>query len=207
MKFPKWFDGTAICLGAFVPDLCIIFEPFMISFPFRHITHSFLGLLIWGVPITILLTMLFSRYIGPKISEIAIKIGRISRIMVYFGFAELHHLKKKGFDKRFFLVVFYSALIGGLTHLLIDLPAHGIIELFFPWSVFWYPDFMYIVVFDFGLEPIIIDRWQINFVISLFELMWYIEDTILLCVSLYLLRKIKKKNLIEQWYEDENHIN
>lgn len=206
-KYPKWIDGTAICLGAFVPDLCIIFEPFMYSFPFRHITHSFLGLFVWVSPITILLTIIFSRCIGPRISKIAKKKGRLSRLMVYFGFDELHYLKRKRFSKRFFLVAFYSAIIGGLTHLLIDLPAHGVIELFFPWTVFWYPESFYIIVFDFGLEPIVIlDRWQINSVITLFELLWYVEDTILLGISFFLLRKIKKERLIEKWYDTEKYI-
>jgi hypothetical protein len=123
--------------------------------------------------------------------------------MAYFGFGELHHLKKKRFNKRFYLVAFYSALIGGLTHLLLDFPSHPSIELFFPWAVFSHPEILNIVVFDFGLEPIIIDRWEINSVITLFELIWYIEDTVLLVISLVLLRKIKKESLMEKWYEDD----
>ena len=203
MKYPRRIDGTAICLGAFVPDLNIFFEPFMFSFPFRHITHSFLGLLIWVAPITILLTILFSRYIGPIISKIAMKEGKLYRLVAYFGFDELHRLKKKQFNKRFYFVAFYSALIGGLTHLLLDLPAHGIIELFFPWAVFTHPDFLFIIIFDFGLPPLVIDRWEINSVITLFELIWYIEDVILMCISLFLLSKIKKERLIERWYDNE----
>jgi len=202
-KYPKRIDGTAICLGAFAPDLSILFEPFMYSFPFRHITHSFLGLLIWVAPITIMLTIIFSRYIGPRISKIAMKEGRIYRLVAYFGFDELFHLKKKRFNKHFYIVAFYSALIGGLTHFLIDLPAHGIIELFFPWTVFSHPEFLFITIFDFGLPPLVIDRWQINSVITLFELIWYIEDLILMVISLFLLRMIKKHKLIESWYSNE----
>ena len=204
MKYPKWIDGTAICLGAFAPDLGIIIEPFMTSFPFRYISHSFLGLLIWVAPIAILLTVIFSRYIGPRISKLAMKEGRISKLMAYFGFDELRHLKEKQFGKHFYFVAFYSAFIGGLTHLLLDFPSHPSIELFFPWAVFSHPEFLFIVVFDFGLPPIIIDRWQINSVITLFELIWYIEDTILLGISLFLLRKIKNESLMEKWYENEN---
>ena len=200
-KYPKRIDGTAICLSAFVPDLSIFFEPFM-PFSFRHITHSLLGLLVWGAPITILLTILFSRYIGPRISEIAMKEGRLYRLMAYFGFDELHHLKKKRFNKRFYIIAFYSALIGGLTHILIDLPAHESNALFFPWSVFLNPEFLFIIVIDFGLEPIVIDRWEINSVITLFELLWYIEDIILLGSSLFLLRKIQKERMIQRWYDN-----
>jgi hypothetical protein len=90
MKYPKIIDGTAIYLSAFVPDLDVFFDPF-IPFPFRHVTHSFLGILIWVAPITIFLTIIFSKYVGPSISKIAKKEGKFSRIMTYFGFDELHH--------------------------------------------------------------------------------------------------------------------
>lgn len=202
MKFPKWIDGTAICLSALVPDLSIFFEPFM-PFSFRHLTHSFLGILIWGAPLTILLTVLFSRYIGPRLSKAALKEGKISRAMTFFGFDELHYLKKKKFTKRFFVIAFYSALIGGLTHILLDLPAHGINELFFPWAVFLNPEFLFMPVFDFGLPSIYIDRWEIDSVITLFEMLWFVEDVILLSSSLYLLRKIKKGSMVKSWYETE----
>ncbi len=189
MKYPKRIDGTAICLSAFVPDLNVFFEPFM-PFPFRHVTHSLLGLLIWGAPITILLTIIFSNYIGPRMSEIAKKEGKFYRIMSYFGFDELHYLKKKKFNKRFYFVAFYSALIGGLTHLLLDLPAHRYNELFFPWALFLIPEILRVTVIEF------------NRIIPLYELIWFIEDYILIGISLVLLRKIKKRGLIERWYNN-----
>lgn len=191
--FPKWIDGTAICLGAFVPDLNVFFEPFM-PFPFRHITHSLLGLLIWVAPITILMTILFSRYIGPKISEMVKKESKIYKVPKFFGLDELYHLKKKRFDKRFYFIAFYSALIGGLTHILLDLPAHSYNELFFPWALFLVPDILLIPVFE------------LNRPIPLYELIWSIEDYILIVISLFLLRKIKRDRLIEKWYDNKNMI-
>ena len=193
MRYPKWIDGIAIYLGAFVPDLNVFFEPFM-PFPFRHVTHSLLGLLIWVAPITILLSILVSRYIGPRISKMVKKERKLYRVAIYFGLDELHHLKKKKFKWRFYFIAFYSALIGGLTHLLLDLPAHRYNELFFPWDLFLIPDFL--------LIPVI----ELNRTIPLYEIIWYIEDNILLVISLFLLRKIKKDKLIEKWYENENLI-
>ena len=187
MKYPKRIDGTAICLSAFVPDLNVFFEPFM-PFSFRHVTHSLLGLIIWGTPITILLTILFSKYIGPRISEIAKKEGKLYRLMVYFGLDELHHLKRKQFNKRFYFVAFYSALIGGFTHILLDLPAHRYNELFFPWALFLIPEILRVTVIE------------LNRNIPLYELIWFIEDYILIGISLVLLRRIKKDGLIERWY-------
>ena len=189
MKFPRWIDGTALYIGAFIPDLNIfVFEPLMFL-QFRHITHSLLGLLIWVAPLTILMAIIFSKYIGPKISEIVKKERKLYRIFIYFGFDELQYLKKKQINARFFVVAFYSALIGGFTHLIIDLPAHRYNELFFPWALFVNPEFLRVPVFE------------LNRIIPLYEVIWYIEDIILLGISLVLLRKIKKDNLIERWYE------
>ena len=189
MKFPRWIDGTALYIGAFIPDLNIfVFEPLMFL-QFRHITHSLLGLLIWVAPLTILMAIIFSKYIGPKISEIVKKERKLCRIFIYFGFDELQYLKKKQINARFFVVAFYSALIGGFTHLIIDLPAHRYNELFFPWALFVNPEFLRVPVFE------------LNRIIPLYEVIWYIEDIILLGISLVLLRKIKKDNLIERWYE------
>ncbi|MBY9019198.1 MAG: hypothetical protein KGD66_10255 [Candidatus Lokiarchaeota archaeon] len=89
---------------------------------------------------------------------------------------------------NFFFVAFYSALIGGLTHVLIDLPAHGINELFFPWALFLVPKFLRVRVELFYRN------------MFLFEVLWYVEDFILLGISLVLLRKIKRDGLIEKWY-------
>ena len=203
MKFPKIIDGTAICLSAFVPDLNFILEPF-IPFPFRHVTHSLLGLLIWVTPITILMTILFSKYVGPRLSDIAKKEGKISKLMTYFGFDELHYLKKKKFNKRFYIIASFSALIGGLSHILIDLPGHAYNELFFPWTVFFMPEIFFIPVIDFGLESIFIGRWEIDTVITLYEFLWVLEDIILLGISLFLLRKIKNRKLIEKEYTSGN---
>ena len=106
MKYPKRIDGTAVYLSAFVPDLNVLFEPFM-PFPFRHVTHSLLGLLIWVAPITILLSILVSRYIGPRISKMVKKERKLYRVAIYFGLDELHHLKKKKVQMAF---LFYRVL-------------------------------------------------------------------------------------------------
>ncbi|MFW9948041.1 MAG: DUF4184 family protein [Candidatus Odinarchaeota archaeon] len=42
IKYPKKIDGTAICIGALVPDICEI-----IPLGIRTFTHSLLGLFLW----------------------------------------------------------------------------------------------------------------------------------------------------------------
>ncbi|MFX0140931.1 MAG: DUF4184 family protein, partial [Candidatus Hodarchaeota archaeon] len=53
IKYPKMFDGTALCLSTIIPDINVIFEPFL-PFPFRNITHSLLGLVLLTIPLTII---------------------------------------------------------------------------------------------------------------------------------------------------------
>ncbi|MFX0026988.1 MAG: DUF4184 family protein [Candidatus Hermodarchaeota archaeon] len=191
IKYPNRIDGSAICIGALVPDLHEIF-----FLGIRPLTHSFLGLFIWTVPLTILLTMLFCRYIGPILSNFAKKDGFLSKPLQFFGVDNWDILKKKVFNKQFFIIAFYSALIGGLTHLLFDLPSHGYIELFYPY-ILRVPDILWISLIDLG--TLSIGVWQFNAVVRVYSIIWYIEDFILLIISLYLLRFIKKHDLISKW--------
>jgi hypothetical protein len=189
IKYPKRFDGTALCLSTIVPDINVIFEPFL-PFPFRNITHSLLGLVLLTIPLTIILTIIFCTYIGPFIANLANKDSKIYKPLRYFGLDEWDNLKKKRYDT-------YSALIGGLTHLLLDLPAHEYIELFFP-IVFQSPDILLYSIVDFG--PINIGPVQIDRNLTVYGLIWMIETLITFVIALYLLRYIKNRNLISRWY-------
>ena len=198
IKYPKKFDGTALCISTFVPDLNILINPF-ISFNFRNITHSLLGLLIYTIPLTLILTIIFCKYIGPFISNFAKKESWIYRPLNYFGLDEWDNLRKKKYNRKYFIVAFYSAFIGGLTHLLLDLPAHGNIELFFP-LIMQSPDVLLYSIVDFG--PINIGPFQFDRNLTVYQLIWTIETIVFFIIVLYLLRYIKKRNLVSKWYEE-----
>lgn len=201
IKYPKRIDGTAICFGAFVPDMNVIIDLFT-SFRFRNISHSLLGLLIWTVPLAIILSILFDRYIGPYFAKIAKKESAIYKPLKFFGVDDWDVLKKKPFNKRFYIIAFYSALLGGLTHILLDLPSHEYIELLYPWFLLQSPDFLLIPLIDYG--TIIIGQRQFEAVLTVYQLIWFIEDIILLVISLSFLRYINKKNLVKEWDDKEN---
>jgi hypothetical protein len=197
VKYPSKFDGTALCLSTLVPDLSVIIDPFL-PISFRNITHSLLGLLIYTVPFTIILTILFCRYIGPFASKLAKKKG-MYKPWNYFGIDQWDYLKEKKYNKRFFIVASYSALIGGFTHLLLDLPAHEYVELFFP-LIYQNPDFLLYSIIDFG--SINIGSMQFDRNLTVYQLIWSIETITFLIIALYLLRYIKKHNLISKWYQE-----
>ncbi|MFX0000833.1 MAG: DUF4184 family protein [Candidatus Hodarchaeota archaeon] len=197
IKYPSKFDGTALCISTLVPDLNVLVDPFLL-FSFRNFTHSLLGLLIYSIPLTIILTIIFCRNICPFIANIAKRDNLIYKPLKYFGVDEWDNLKKKKYNSRYFIVAFYSALIGGLTHLILDLPAHEYVELFFP-IIFQNPDFLLYSIVDFG--PVTIGSIQIERDLTIYQLIWTIETLFTLIISLYLLRYIKKRNLINKWYE------
>ena len=199
IKYPHKFDGTALCISAIVPDLLSLFGPFF-AFTFRNFTHSILGVILSTVPLTIILTVIFCTYIGPFCAKLAKKNGFLSRPLRYMGMETWDNLKKKKYNHRFFLVATYSAFIGGFTHLLLDLPSHEYIEIFFPWVILQIPDFLLYSIIDFGsttIGTIQIDR---NF--TIFHLIWFIETLITLVLALYFLRYMKNRNLISKWYDE-----
>jgi len=198
LKYPSKFDGTALCISTFIPDIDVIID-FFLPFSIRGITHSLLGLILWTIPLTIILTIVFSRYIGPLCATIAKKESVLFKPLRYFGIDEWSNLKNKSYNSRFFFVAFYSALIGGLTHLLLDLPSHAKILMFYPWIILQSPDFLLYTIKEGSI--IYVRQSLIDTSLYLYRLIWLIETIVTLFISLYLLRYIKKHNLITKWYK------
>ena len=191
MKFPKRIDGPSVCIGAIVPDLTLMFSNL------RNISHSFLGQILWTLPITFILTFIFSKYLASFVSKIAQKNGFIPKIMKYFGMDNWYLLANKRFGRRVILVVLYSSVIGGVTHLLLDLPSHRAIELFYPWALYRNLGFIWIPLADLG--TISIFNWQYHVIIMVSDVIWIVEDLIFFIISLYLFRIIKKRDLLKDW--------
>jgi len=197
IKYPHKFDGTALCFSMLIPDLHVIIDPLSV-YTLRNITHSLVGILLFTIPMTIIFTIIFCRYVGPLCANLARRKSLFFKPLRYFGVDEWVLLKKKKYGRRYFIVASYSALIGGLTHLLLDLPSHEFIELFFPWVIIQNPDFLLYSIIDFG--TITVGQVQIDRNLTVFQLIWIIETLITLVITLYLLGYIKKHNLISKWY-------
>ncbi|KKN13283.1 hypothetical protein LCGC14_1007930 [marine sediment metagenome] len=197
-KYPHKFDGTALCISTFVPDLNVFFELFL-PIKVRNITHSILGVVLFTLPLTIILTMIFCAYFGPFSAKIAKKNGILSKPLKFLGVDKFDNLKKKKFNRKFVVVASYSALIGGMMHLLLDLPAHEYNELFFPWVILQNPDVFLYSIIDFGTVKIGSRLFEYN--LTVYQLIWNIETVITFVITIYLLRYIKKHNLISKWYD------
>ena len=191
IKYPDKFDGTALCISTFVPDLTALID-FFLPFTLRGISHSFLGLIYYTIPLTLLLVLLFRKNILPYLSQVAKNEGRLSKSLNYLGIDAWDKLKNKKYDRKSLVIAIYSAFIGGLTHLLLDLPSHEYIELFFPWVIFQSPK---LLLYSIG-------QWQ-NYNLTIYDLIWIIESLITLVLTVYFLRYIKKNNLIGKWYDED----
>lgn len=201
LKAPRLVDGTALCLGTMIPDLNAVVE-ICIPMKFNQWTQSLVGLIIWTIPIAMVMTIVFCKYIAPLVGRIASWRTGIVRPLRYFGVDDWGLLKRKRYTQKWVLVAFYSAMLGGLTHLLLDIPAHADIFLLYPWFSVQVPEALLYVIADFG--TVTIGTLQITLVLTIYTLIWLLESVLGLVVTLILLRYIKKRQLMQQWYENES---
>ena len=145
----------------------------------------------YTIPLTLLLILLFRKKILPYISQIARKEGILSKPLNYLGVDVWDKLKNKKYDRKSVAIAIYSAFLGGLTHLLLDLPAHANVEFFFPWVIFQVPQLLLYSIWE----------WP-YYNLTIYELLWTIESLITLVLTVYSFRYIKKNSLISKWYDE-----
>lgn len=191
MKYPGKFDGTALCVGSFAPDLAF----YVRSLPGEF--HS-LGGLVYTVPISLVLVILFDKVLLPLVAFLATRrqLSIISPCLAFLSVDDLHILRKKKISPRWFVKATYSVLIGILTHFLLDLPTHG-----------WFP---YLRPFYNGKMP----EWFLHEYFKLeiplfrvvevtsYNILWFLFSIIFGIIALYSMRYIKKHHLLHRWYKN-----
>ena len=196
LKCPKQIDITAICIGTIIPDLNLIF-----NFISRNFSHSLVGIVILTVPVKLILTMAFNRYLAPLTSWISKKNWFLLKPLRYFGLDDIQYLSMRKYNKKFILIASYSAFIGGLTYILLDLPSHPFIEIFYLFIVFNNPLIPNNVYLNFG--TISIFSFQIQLIIKVNSLIRRLWDCTLIPITLFLLRYIKKNELVQEWSKNK----
>lgn len=198
-RFPKKFDGTALCFGTFIPDLNFIFD-FFFPINFYGVTHSLVGQILWTAPLAIVATLIFSRYLGPLFSKMASQKRKIYEPLRYFGVEQWKCLKYKKFSRNFWIIVTYSALIGGIFHILLDWFSHKYVYILYPWIVEPNFNFLLYSFVNFGIITLGPFTFEAN--LTLYNLLWFVESIITFIISLRYLRYITKNDLIRIWYEE-----
>ena len=193
IKCPDRFDGTALCVGSFAPDLAWFASTFLGSFSDRGF-HS-IGELVYTVPISILLVILFDRVLLPLAAFFAreTRLGMISRLLSFLGIDDYQVLRKKRISIKWVVKATYSVLLGIFSHFLLDLPTHG-----------WIP---YLRPFYEGEMPrwfLHVHKLRIPFYgmaeVTNFNLLWFIFSIGFGILALYFMQHMKKHQLLSRWY-------
>lgn len=198
-RFPKKFDGTALCFGTFIPDLNFIFD-FFYPINFYGFTHSLVGQILWTTPLAIVATLIFSRYLGPLFAKIASQKSKFYEPLRYFGIDQWKYLIHKKFSRNFWIISAYSALIGGIFHILLDWFSHSNVYILYPWIFGPNFDFLFFSIINYGIITLGPITFEAN--LTIFTLLWWLESIITAIISLSYLRYIKKNDLIRIWHEE-----
>jgi hypothetical protein len=113
--FPRYFSLTGLMAGAMSPDLLYFL---LLDTTYRGISHSWLGLFTFCLPAGIIFSFVFHRLF--KYHVIMNLPGPLDRFLS--GLA-LKRFKIKGFRRR--LILFYSVLLGALSHFFWDSFTHS----------------------------------------------------------------------------------
>lgn len=125
VKWPRAFSFWALTLGAMVSDLEVV--PLWIFrgdiSESRGLMHSVLGVLTLNAVIAAAVTL----YVVPPAMRWFDKRWKDPKIFRFAG-QDLHA------DPRDLPTVYASAALGGLTHILLDIPSHGYNPVWWPWQ-------------------------------------------------------------------------
>lgn len=103
---PRWFDGTALCIGSMAPDFAYALE----STPFAIGSHTLPQQLTWTLPVTLAMTWLVRR-------TIALPLGsNLPRVVTSLG----EQLRALSASRPSWPRTTLSALLGGASHVFMD---------------------------------------------------------------------------------------
>jgi hypothetical protein len=104
---PRWFDGTALCIGSMAPD----FAYALVGTPFGFGSHTPWAHLFWSLPVTLLCTRLVRGYLAePLGAQLPDPIG-----------CEVRALAR---SSHCWAITALSALLGSVSHVFVDSFTH-----------------------------------------------------------------------------------
>jgi len=193
IKWPEKFDGTSLCVGSLIPDLQWFISPFYTGLTSR--TFHSIGDMVYIVPLSLVLVVLFDKFLSPAASFIASnnRLGLVSKRLKFFGVDEWHVLKNKKLSARWFVRAFYSIILGILTHFLLDLPTHSQMTYLLPFYEAEMPQWFLIEYTKINLPLFVV--WEV----TNYNLLWFFFTVVFGVLALYQLRYIKKHRLMAKW--------
>jgi hypothetical protein len=107
---PDRFDGTALCVGAAMPDLAYPFGSWI-----AHHSHSALGLVVWALPVSLVICRLLRWRAAAGIFAVLPDAGPL----------RLRSLRVIGTKRPSVSVTAWSAALGAASHIVIDAFTHS----------------------------------------------------------------------------------
>ncbi|MEM2144302.1 MAG: DUF4184 family protein, partial [Candidatus Jordarchaeaceae archaeon] len=195
IKKPKWFDGTGLVVGSFVPDLKWFLTLLFKDLPIRSL-HS-IGDTIYMVPFSLVLVVILDKVLFPTASFLASKnrLSLISNCLSYFGVDEWHLQRNKELSVKWFVKTSSSIIIGVLSHFMLDLPTHGQITYLQPFYTAEMPAWFLIEYSKLNLP--LLGEWEV----TNYNLLWLLFSFMFALLALYQLRYIKKHKLLIKWQQ------
>lgn len=100
---PRWFDGTALCIGSMAPDFSYVF----VDTPWEFAAHTFWAQAFWSVPFAAVATWLLRHVVAEPLG---------SHLRAPWG-PQLRALAR---GRRPWLRMLVSAWLGGMSHIAFD---------------------------------------------------------------------------------------
>jgi hypothetical protein len=189
-RFPERFSLSALFFASVIPDLEVILDKF---FPNTntHLAHSLLGIFIWTLPLTIISAMILLIVVVIISNKYPIFKNRVDKQFKFWGGFEKKKEVRTFFTKPYLVILSYSAILGGFSHLLLDLPSHEKHFWFLPFGVYFVPEILRISFADFGTF-----KWlffEIDLVLTVYNIIWLIETILGAIISIYILDLVYRK--------------
>ena len=148
-RWPHYFNGIALCVGAAMPDIVDGFAGIFRGRLGQWYGHSLIGLFLFCLPGGLILTML-TKALGECISQTAtsnrVNTKVISRIGYYIELLN-NFPNLRFFKNRYYLFLCFSIVLGGFSHLIFDFISHGNFVWLYPWyenirisPIWWYAE-------------------------------------------------------------------
>lgn len=164
---PTWFDATALCIGSMMPDLMYSFSSYA-----DIDTHEWTPALVWGLPITVVVSAIVRVVVAPVAAHQVPDLGPF----------RLHSYAVLAHRRPLLLITIASAAVGIVSHIVLDAFTHE-----GRWGVRW-----------LGYDDILVEVGSFRHTLA--SVLQYIGHVLGSAIAVLLLWAIGRRHLLDQWY-------
>ena len=114
----------------------------------------------------------------------------------FIDISRYYLVDKPVLDNNYIKTATMSLFIGGLSHIILDMPSHEFSFLFHPFLIIQLPEPLLILLIDTRSMNIPFRSGDMN--IYVYVVIWWIESILCILISLYYVNKILKKPFVDR---------